>query len=445
MIDQVLQLLHERRFAEIKKAALDMHYADIAEVFEQLQDDRESALLFFRLLPKETAAETFAYMEPDVQEFVIGFITDRELRFILDDMYLDDYVDLIEEMPANVVKRVLQNSSGENRQLINQYLQYPEDSAGSLMTNEYIYLKQTLTVQQALDMIRKIGIDKETINTCYLIDAQHRLDGVVGLRDLILAQPGALVADIMNPNVISVNTHEDQEEVAQMFSKYDMLAMPVVDNENRLVGIITIDDVIDVLQGAATEDMEKMAAITPSDKPYLKTSVWEMWKSRTPWLLLLMVSATFTGTIITHFESALTRAALVACIPMLMDTGGNAGSQSSVMVIRGLSLGDIEFRDIFRVLWKEIRVALMCGVALAVCNVAKLVLFDRFDLPTALVVCTTLMCTVFFAKVTGGALPMLAKRLGFDPAVMASPILTTIVDAASLLMYFEIATSVLKL
>lgn len=442
MIEKVLQLLQERRFAEVKAAALEMHYADIAEVFRELDNEWESALLFFRLLPKELAAETFAYLEPDVQERIIGAITDRELRYILDELYLDDYVDLIEEMPANVVKRVLSNSSGENRKLVNQYLQYPDKSAGSIMTNEYVYFKQTVTVQQALNIIRKTGVDKETIDNCYVIDNQHRLDGVVTLRELILADPEALVADVMRANVIGVNTHDDQEQVALLFSKYDMLAMPVVDNEERLVGIITIDDVIDVLQEETTEDMEKMAAITPSDKPYLRTSTLEIWKSRIPWLLLLMVSATFTSMILMRFEVALS-AGLIAFIPMLMDTGGNSGSQSSVTIIRGLSLGDIEFADLFRVLWKELRVALLCGVTLAVCNFLKLLFFDRVGMHVAAVVSLTLICTVFFAKIVGGVLPMLAKKLGFDPAVMASPFITTIVDAMSLLIYVHVSMLVL--
>lgn len=438
MIEKVLELLHERRFAEVKAAALDMHYADIAEVFRELEDDWESALLFFRLLPKEQAAETFAYTEPDMQERLIGAVTDRELRSILDDLYLDDYVDLIEELPANVVKRVLSNSSGENRKLINQYLQYPDKSAGSIMTNEYVYFKQAATVQQALNILRKTGVDKETIDNCYVIDSQHRLDGTVSLRELILADPEALVGDVMRSNVISVNTHDDQEQVAQLFSKYDMLAMPVVDNEERLVGIITIDDVIDVLQEETTEDMEKMAAITPSDKPYLRTSVWETWKSRILWLLVLMISATFTSMILMHYESVLS-AGLIAFIPMLMNTGGSSGSQSSVTIIRGLSLGEVSFGDIFRVVWKEARVAILCGLTLSLCNFAKLMIFDRVGLSVAAVVSLTLICTVFFAKVVGGILPMLAKKLGFDPAVMASPFITTIVDAASLLIYVNVS------
>ncbi len=438
MIEKVLQLLQERRFAEVKAAALEMHYADIAEVFRELGDDWESVLLFFRLLPKELAAETFAYTDADVQERLIGDITDRELRYILNELYLDDYVDLIEEMPANVVKRVLSNTSGENRKLINEYLQYPDKSAGSIMTNEYVYFKQTVTVQQAFQIIRATGVDKETIDNCYVIDSQHRLDGVVPLRELILAQPETVVGDVMRTNIISVNTHDDQEQVALLFSKYDMLAMPVVDNEARLVGIITIDDVIDVLQEETTEDMEKMAAITPSDKPYLRTSVWETWKSRILWLLVLMISATFTSMILMHYESILS-AGLIAFIPMLMNTGGSSGSQSSVTIIRGLSLGEITFGDIFRVIWKEARVAILCGVTLSACNFAKLLLFDRVGLQVATVVSLTLICTVFFAKIVGGILPMLAKKVGFDPAVMASPFITTIVDAMSLLIYVHVS------
>ena len=438
MIEKVLQLLHERRFAEVKATALEMHYADIAEVFRELDNDWESALLLFRLLPKELAAETFAYMEPDLQERLIGAITDRELRYILDELYLDDYVDLIEEMPANVVKRLLNNSSGENRKLVNQYLQYPDKSAGSIMTNEYVYFKQTVTVLQALNIIRNTGVDKETIETCYVIDNQHRLDGSVSLRELILADPDTLVAEVMRANVISANAHDDQEHVAQLFSKYDMLAMPVVDNEERLVGIITIDDVIDVLQEETTEDIEKMAAITPSDKPYLRTSVWETCKSRILWLLVLMISATFTSMILMHYESILS-AGLIAFIPMLMNTGGSSGSQSSVTIIRGLSLGEVTFSDFFRVIWKEARVAILCGLMLAVCNFLKLLVFDRVGMQVAMVVSLTLICTVFFAKIVGGVLPMLAKKLGFDPAVMASPFITTIVDAMSLLIYVRVS------
>ena len=324
-----------------------MHYADVAELFESIED-QETAVLLFRLLPKDTAAEVFSYMESENQEQLLTVLTDKELRHILDELYLDDYVDLIEEMPANVVKRVLKNSSPENRKLINQYLQYPEDSAGSLMTNEYVYLKQTLTVNQALAVIRANGVDKETINKCYVLDDQHHLDGVVSLRDLILADPHARVGDIMRTNVISVNTNDDQEEVAKMFSKYDMLSMPVVDRENRLVGIITIDDVVDVVQDEATEDFEKMAGIVPSEDTYLKTPVFTIFRSRIMWLMVLMVSAMVSGALITHFEGAIsTLPILVSFIPMLMGTGGNSGSQTSTTVIRSMALDEIELSDFF--------------------------------------------------------------------------------------------------
>lgn len=345
----VLQDLDDHKFAKVKEAVRDMHYADVAELFESIED-QETAVLLFRLLPKDTAAEVFSYMESENQEQLLTVLTDKELRHILDELYLDDYVDLIEEMPANVVKRVLKNSSPENRKLINQYLQYPEDSAGSLMTNEYVYLKQTLTVNQALAVIRANGVDKETINKCYVLDDQHHLDGVVSLRDLILADPHARVGDIMRTNVISVNTNDDQEEVAKMFSKYDMLSMPVVDRENRLVGIITIDDVVDVVQDEATEDFEKMAGIVPSEDTYLKTPVFTIFRSRIMWLMVLMVSAMVSGALITHFEGAIsTLPILVSFIPMLMGTGGNSGSQTSTTVIRSMALDEIELSDFFRV------------------------------------------------------------------------------------------------
>ena len=446
----VLQDLDDHKFAKVKEAVRDMHYADVAELFESIED-QETAVLLFRLLPKDTAAEVFSYMESENQEQLLTVLTDKELRHILDELYLDDYVDLIEEMPANVVKRVLKNSSPENRKLINQYLQYPEDSAGSLMTNEYVYLKQTLTVNQALAVIRANGVDKETINKCYVLDDQHHLDGVVSLRDLILADPHARVGDIMRTNVISVNTNDDQEEVAKMFSKYDMLSMPVVDRENRLVGIITIDDVVDVVQDEATEDFEKMAGIVPSEDTYLKTPVFTIFRSRIMWLMVLMVSAMVSGALITHFEGAIsTLPILVSFIPMLMDTGGNSGSQACVSIIRGISLNEIEFRDLGRVVWKEIRVSVLCGVCLAVACFAKIIVVDMLLLKSesvtylvAFVVCATMAVTVCLAKIVGSTLPLLAKKLGFDPAVMASPIITTIVDFLSLLVYFAFATAML--
>ncbi len=443
MIEEILNLLSEHKYSEIKKLTQEMHYADIAEVFQSL-DDRESALVFFRLLPKNTAAEIFAYMDSDVQEQMITAITDTELRFILSDLYLDDYVDLVEEMPANVVKRVLRNSSPENRKLINQYLQYPEDSAGSLMTNEYVYLKQSVSAKEALQVIRKTGVNKETINSCYVLDAQHRLEGVVTLRELILAEPDSLVGELMHTNVISVSTYDDQEETAKLFSKYDMLSMPVVDNEQRLVGIITIDDVVDVVQEEATEDFEKMAGIVPSEDTYLKTPVFILFKNRIFWLLVLMISAMLTGALIEHFEAAIaTLPLLVTFIPMLTGTGGNSGSQASTMVIRGMALDEIIQSDFIRVWWKEVRVALLCGTALAMVNFLRIwIQYD--DALVALTVSLTLVATVLIAKSLGCILPMLARVFKLDPALMASPVLTTITDAASIVFFFCVATQILS-
>lgn len=439
MVDVVLQYLADHKYAKVKEAVREMHYADVAEVFESLEDP-ESAQLFFRLLPKDIAAEVFSYMEAEDQERVISSVSDRELRFILDELYLDDYVDLVEEMPANVVKRVLKNSSPESRKLINQYLQYPEDSAGSLMTNEYVYLKRGTTVNQALSVIRTTGVDKETINKCYVLDPQHHLEGVVTLRDIILADPDTVMADIMRTSVISVNTNDDQEEVAKMFYKYDMLAMPVVDNENRLVGIITIDDVVDVVQEEVTEDFEKMAGILPSEDTYLKTPVFTLFKSRILWLMVLMVSAMVSGALITHFESAISALPLlVSFIPMLMGTGGNSGSQSSTTIIRSMALDEVELSDFFRVWWKEVRVALLCGVALGAVNYARIA-FQYHDGSIAMTVSLTLVVTVVVAKSLGCILPMLAKKLKLDPALMASPMLTTITDACSILVFFLFVT-----
>ena len=358
----------------------------------------------------------------------------------------DDATDLLEEMPANIVKKLLANANAETRRDINHLLRYPEDSAGSVMTVEYVDLKENITVQQAIERIKKIGIDSETINICYVLDNKRTLLGTVALRYLLLSEPDEIIGEIMHENVVSIHTMMDQEEVARQFKKYDFTSMPVVDNENRLVGIITVDDVVDIIEEEATEDIEKMAAIVPSDKPYMKTSVFELWKKRMPWLLLLMISATFTGGIIASFEDALSSCAiLVAYIPMLMDTGGNAGGQASVTIIRGLSLNDIEFKDWFRVIWKEFRVAFICGISLAAANMLKLLFIDRVGILVAITVCGTLLLAVLIAKLVGCTLPMIAKKIGFDPAVMASPFITTIVDALSLLIYFQIATAVMGL
>lgn len=423
-----------------------MNPADIAAIFEELSSS--SIPLIFRLLPKELAAETFVEMEADSQELLIRGFSDNELKEVLDELYLDDAVDIVEEMPANVVKRILANTHPDTRKMINEILKYPEDSAGSIMTIEYVSLLPDMTAEEAILRIRRTGIDKETIYTCYVMAGDRKLIGIITVKDLLLADDDDLIADIMDPNPISVKTWDDQEDVAKKFNKYDFLAMPVVDDENRLVGIVTVDDAIDVLQDEATEDIEKMAAINPtdSDKPYLKTSVFQLWKSRIPWLLILMISATFTGQIIMHYESALAgTTVLSAFIPMLMDTGGNTGGQASVTIIRSLSLGDVEFKDIFRIIWKEIRVAILCGTTLAVANFAKLMLFDKVSIMIALVVCLTMIMTVFFAKIIGCTLPLFAKKLGFDPAVMSSPFITTLVDAISLFVYFQIATLILHI
>ena len=433
------QFLDQKQYVKLREWLRDLNVADIAAMMEEL--DEEVQLKMFRILPKDMAADIFSYLPIEVEQQIITSISDREAGKIIDNLMSDDATDLLEEMPANIVKRLLANASQETRRDINHLLRYPEDSAGSIMTVEFMDLKEGQTVQQAIDRIKKAAFDSETINICYVLDYQRRLKGTVALRYLLMKDPGEKIGDIMHENVISLHTLMDQEEVARQFQKYDFTAMPVVDNENRLVGIITVDDVVDILQEEATEDMEKMAAIVPSDKPYLKTTVFETWKKRIPWLLLLMISATFAGKIIASFEDALSvYVVLTTFIPMLMDTGGNAGGQASVTVIRGLSRNEIEFSDTLKVLWKEIRVAVLCGITLAAANFIKLMIVDRVTLPVAAVVCLTLVAAVFFAKIVGSMLPIAAKKLGFDPAVMASPFITTIVDALSLLIYFKIAT-----
>ena len=436
------EFLDQKQYVKLREWIRNVNVADIAAMMEEL--DEEIQLKMFRILPKDMAADIFSYLPIEVEQQIITSISDREAGKIIDNLMSDDATDLLEEMPANIVKRLLANASQETRRDINHLLRYPEDSAGSIMTVEFMDLKEGQTVQQAIDRIKKAAFDSETINICYVLDYQRRLKGTVALRYLLMKDPDEKIGDIMHENVISLHTLMDQEEVARQFQKYDFTAMPVVDNENRLVGIITVDDVVDILQEEATEDMEKMAAIVPSDKPYLKTTVFETWKKRIPWLLLLMISATFTGKIIASFEDALSvYVVLTTFIPMLMDTGGNAGGQASVTVIRGLSLNEISFSDTAKVLWKEIRVAILCGITLAAANFVKLMIVDRVTMPVAAVVCLTLVAAVFFAKIVGSMLPIAAKKLGFDPAVMASPFITTIVDALSLLIYFKIATLLL--
>ena len=444
MHENLIELLEEKKYYELKEMLADIEPADIAISFDELSEKHRA--IMFRLLPKETAAEVFVELESDVQEKLIAGFSDNELKEIVDELYVDDAVDIIEEMPANVVSRILRHADREMRRDINQMLRYPPDSAGSIMTTEYVNLKKDMTVADAFTHIRRTGTDKETIYTCYVTDRNRILEGLVSVKDLLLADSSCLLEEIMETKVIYVNTLDDREYAANMFEKYDFLAVPVTDNENRLVGIITVDDAIDVIQEEATEDIEKMAAITPSDKPYLKTGVWEIFLQRSPWLLLMMLSATFTASIINHYQSAfLAYGALTAFIPMLMGTGGNSGAQSSVTVIRSLSLGDISFRDIFKVIFKELGVAVMCGLVLAVANFAKLMLFDRVGFDISLIVSLALVGTVIFAKAVGCSLPMLAKKVGFDPAVMASPFITTIVDAVSLIIYFKIATMVLHI
>ncbi len=451
MPEEILELIEGKQYARLRQQLSEMNPADIAAILEDIPE-RELPVIF-RILPKELAAEVFVEMDTEMQQILIEAFSDKELRDVMDELFMDDTVDIIDEMPATVAKRILQQTDAKTRKMINQLLAYPDDSAGSIMTTEYIDLKKTMTVDEAFDRIRTIGVDTETIYTCYVIDRSRRLLGIVSVKDLLLNEKSRVIGDIMDENIIFANTLDDKEEVAGLFEKYDMLALPVVDKENRLVGIVTVDDAIDVIQEEATEDIEKMAAILPSDKTYFRTGVFATFRSRIPWLLLLMISATFTGAIISGFEAKLTIfPALIAFIPMLMDTGGNSGSQSSVTIIRGISLGDIEFADLPRVIWKEIRVAFCCSFTLAAINFIKLLTIDALLLHTfdpgkqvfeIAVVCLTLFFTVIVAKLVGCTLPILAKKIGFDPAVMASPFITTIVDAISLFIYFRIAMLVL--
>lgn len=444
MFDTIKELIEEQKYVQLKKEIIKLDEADIAELLEELNN--ENLIKVFRLLPKDIAAETFSFLDVDVQQTIINSLTATEAASIIDNMFADDATDLIEEMPSNVVKKILAKTTSETRKDINLLLNYKEDSAGSIMTVEFLDIKSDYTISKAIERIRRIGTDKETLDFCYVLDNKRRLLGTLSLKQIILSPSDKLVEDIMEVDPISVTTNTDQEEVALLFQKYDITVMPVVDSENRLVGIITIDDVVDIMQEETTEDIEKMAAITPSDKPYMRTGVFETWKKRIPWLLILMISATFTGKIIQSFESGLAACViLTSFIPMLMDTGGNAGGQASVTIIRGLSLNEIEFKDILRIIWKEFRVALLIGLTLAVCNFAKLLIVDGVNTDVALVVCFTLVLTVIIAKVVGCSLPLAAKKIGFDPAVMASPFITTIVDALSLVVYFQLAKMILNI
>lgn len=440
--EQLSEFLESRNMKELKRGLDDMNVVDVAAFLGEIPESK--AAMVFRILSKEQAAEIFSHLDIEVQESIINSITDAEVSKIIEELYLDDAVDLLEELPANMVKRVMRNAKPETRKLINEYLQYPDNSAGSIMTAEFIDLKKHMDVRESFDRVRRIGSDREDIYTCFVTSYDRKLEGITSVRDLLLSNYSDKVEDFMDTNIISVVTTDDQEDVADVISKYDLLSVPVVDHENRLVGIVTVDDIIDVIEQEATEDIEKMAAIVPTDKPYMRTSAFELWKARIPWLLLLMISATFTGMIIKSFEDTLaTQVLLTAYIPMLMDTGGNSGSQSTVTVIRALSLGDVEFKDFFKVLWKESQVAVLCAATLAVANFVKLMLFDGVGVAISLVVCLTLVATVICAKVVGCILPMLSEKIGFDPAVMSSPIITTIVDAISLIIYFVFARMIL--
>ena len=446
----LLQMLESKKYSTLRDMLITMNPSDVAGIFSDLEE--KQVPLMFRLLPKELAAETFVEMEPDTQALLIQGFSDNELKEVLSELYVDDAADLVEEMPATVVRRILEQADPEMRSSINQILRYPENSAGSIMTTEYVALRPNMTVEESITRIRRQGVDKETIYTCYVIDNDRTLLGLVTVKSLLLCEDDDTpISQIMVTNLISVTTQDDQEEVARMFSKYNFLALPVVDKENRMVGIVTFDDAMDVMQDEATEDMEIMAAITPSEKSYLASSPWDLFKHRIPWLLLLMVSATFTGMIISSFEASLgILPILTVFIPMLMDTGGNSGSQSSVTVIRALSLDELHFKDIFTVIWKEVRAAALCAIALAAVCFGKVMLVDRLLMGNTsvtvlvdLTVCLTLAVTVIVAKVVGCSLPLIAKRFGFDPAVMASPFITTSVDAMSLLLYFLFAKAIL--
>lgn len=441
MNQEILELLAEKKYSAVKQLIGQMEEADLAKLFEKLENEEDADQFnrLFRLLPKETAAEVFSYMEPEIQEKIVRTLTDTELQHILDDLFMDDYVDLVEEMPANVVKRVMQNTTPANRKLINQYLKYPEDSAGSLMTNEYVYFRSGITVAKAFEIIREYGVDKETIYTCYVTSSRKELLGVVTVREMLLTAPETIIDTLMDTNPIHVHTHDDQEEIAKMFSRYDMLAMPVVDSENRIVGIITIDDAVDVIQDENTEDFEKMAGMTPSDNTYLRTSAFNLAKNRIPWLVFLMIPAMITGALMEYYEAAFVSIPiLVTFIPQITGTGGNCGSQSSTMIIRGLALDEITPKDILKVWWKELRVALICGAALSLVNFIRIIV-QYHDLQVAVVVSVTLILTVCIAKSMGCVLPILAKLAHVDPAIMASPLITTITDALSILVYFNFA------
>ena len=449
--DELMQLLDERRMKELQLRLEDMNEFDVAEFLSEIGDNRMP--MVFRLLSKQMAADVFANFDSPEQEQIINSITDSELSAIIEELYVDDAVDMMEELPANVVKRVMRTATPETRRLINQYLNYPENSAGSIMTAEFVDLKKYMNVRESIARIRRIGEDKETIYTCFVTSADRKLEGVLSVKDLLLSDDETVIEDIMDTNIVFCMTHDDQEEAAEKISDYDLMALPVVDKEGRLVGIVTVDDVIDVMEAEATEDFELMAAMTPSDKPYSRTSAWDMWKRRVPWLMFLMLSATFTSMIINSFEDALAvQAVLIGFIPMLMGTGGNSGAQASTAVIRSLSLGDTEPKDAFRVMWKEWRVAAICGITLAAVNFVKMLLLDGMllhndsvTIADAATVSVSIVFIVMFAKVVGSMLPIIAEKVGVDPAVMANPLISTVTDAVSLLIYINVAKLILHI
>jgi len=444
MKNQILELLKNKDYISIKRIFDDINEVDIAETLEEL--DKNKLLIVFRLLQKDKAVEVFTYLTTVKQEEIVVSATDKEIKHLVNELYFDDMIDLLEEIPANIVKRILSNVKEEERELVNQFLNYPEYSAGSLMTIEYVDLKRNITVKEALEGIRKTGIEKETIYTCYIIDANRRLEGIVSLRELVINNEDNKIEDIMTQDFIYVNTLDDQEEIAQKFKKYDLLAIPVVDKENRLVGIITFDDIMDVIDEENTEDFYKMAAMTPTDDEYLNSNTLQLAKHRVIWLLFLMVSATFTGYIIKNFENALSSVIVLAMfIPLLMDTGGNAGAQSATLIIRGLALDTVKVKDYFKVIMKELRVSIIVGTMLGSINFVRIMIFDKVEYKIALTVSITLFLTIIIAKVVGGILPLLARKFKLDPAIMASPLITTIVDALALVIYFSLATTILGL
>ena len=442
--DTLAALVEGKKYTTLRDILVTMNAVDVAAIFEDMPQDKLP--LLFRLLPKELAAETFVEMDPETQELLIQGFSDNELKDVVDELYVDDAVDIVEEMPANVVKRILKQADPEMRKMINEILKYPDDSAGSIMTTEYVSLRPNMTVEEAIKRIRRVGVDKETIYTCYVMDEKRRLEGVVTVKDLLMNDYAALMGDIMDPHVIKAYTTEDQEKVVETFNEYNLLSLPVVDGEDRLVGIITVDDVMDVMEQEATEDFEKMAAMLPSEKPYLKTGVFQLARNRIPWLMILMLSSMVTGGILLKYENAFSVIPLlVTFIPMLMDTGGNSGSQASTMIIRGMAVGEVEPADILKVMWKEIRVGMLCGLSLALVNFVRLMIQYPGQVLICLTVVISLFCTVIIAKTIGCVLPIAAKTIHLDPAIMASPMITTIVDACSLMIYFQLACHLLNM